>query len=144
MKKIKTICICLLIILFISNIIFLTKTDGGSLIKYEDNQNTDTIVEVLQVMGINISSNVHIKEIIHERSFHNFKLNIKYIENGEEKAINDVAITGNGTYENYFINNGINITKTIREPIQKIYFLLYTIIVITLIAIMYYTKKKRN
>ena len=143
--NIKKIYVILLIITIITFILFaLFAFPRGRIIKYEDEQNTNTVVEMLKYASnyIDISNNSHIKSIEYTTCFHDFKLLITYIEDGCLKK-SEVIINGNNKTRNYFSNNGIDIQETIVKPIMQIYKFIFIILVIIGVYILYKEKSKK-
>lgn len=136
----KKIIWFIIIFSIVSNFIVINVLDSyNNIIEYEDTQNTNTIVEVLQSLYINIPDSVHIKKIKYESCFHDFKLTITYMENNEVKTTEKI-INGNNVMESYFRDNSTNMRKEI-ETVQKFFITIYIIIILTIIV---YTKRKNK
>ena len=138
MKKI----ICFISIFsIVSNFIVINVLDSyNNIIEYADNQNTNTIVEVLQSLNINIPNSVHIEKIKYECYFHDFNLTITYMEDNEIRTTEKI-VNGNNSMRKYFSDNSTNLRKEI-EIIQKIYVAIYIILIIVIIVLN--IKKRRK
>lgn len=144
--NIKKIYVTLLIITIITFILFaLFVFPHGRIIKYGDEQNTNTVIEMLQYANnhIDISNDSHIKSIEYNTYGHDFKLLITYIEDGSIKK-SDVIINGNNKTRDYFSNNGIDIQETIVKPFIQIYQFIFIILVIIGIYILCKKRSKKD
>lgn len=143
MKKIYATLLIITISTFILFVLFVFP--HGRIIKYADEQNTNTIIEMLQYANnhIDISNDSHIKSIEYNTYGHDFKLLITYIEDGVFKK-SEVIINGNNKTRDYFSNNGIDIQDSIVRPFMHIYAFIIIILVIIGVCILYKERSKKD
>lgn len=120
----KFICWAIIIIIIITNIIVITEINkNNNTITYDDVQNTNTIVEMLQSVNTNIKDRVHIQKIKYNSLLLDIELTITYIEDGKSKEIKKI-ISKDNMIANYVAKNMTNLTEEIIK-IQKIFNILY-------------------
>lgn len=111
----------------------------GSVIKYDKQQNTSTVLEMINYSSIGdvpISNEAHIESIEYMSDFHNYKLKIKYLENGESKKVIIRMNNKDSIIHDYFNETGTNVNNSIFSLIVNIYkFIFLTLFIIFVIKI---------
>ena len=141
----KKVYILTLIITVVSFIVFFSYTiSHGSVIKYDKQQNTNTILEMINYSSIgevSISNEAHIESVEYMSDFHNYKLKIRYLENGESKETIIKMQDNDSIIRDYFMDNGTNMSESMFSLIINIYkFIFLTLFIILVIKIIVYHK----
>ena len=141
----KKVYILTLIITGVSFIVFFSYTiSHGSVIKYDKQQNTNTILEMINYSSIgevSISNEAHIESVEYMSDFHNYKLKIRYLENGESKETIIKMQDNDSIIRDYFMDNGTNMSESMFSLIINIYkFIFLTLFIILVIKIIVYHK----
>ena len=141
----KKIYIINLIITVVSFIVFFSYTiSHGSVIKYDEQQNTSTILEMINYSSIGevpISNEAHIESVEYMSDFHNYKLKIRYLENGKSKDVMVSMQDKDSIIRDYFKDNGTSISESMFSLIINIYkFVFLTLFIILVIKIIIYHK----
>ena len=141
----KTVYILTLIITVVSFIVFFSYTiSHGSVIKYDKQQDTSIILEMINYSSIGevpISNEAHIESVEYMSDFHNYKLKIRYLENGKSKDIMVSMQDKDSIIRDYFKDNGTGISESMFSLIINIYkFIFLTLFIILVIKIIIYHK----
>ena len=141
----KTVYILTLIITVVSFIVFFSYTiSHGSVIKYDKQQDTSIILEMINYSSIGevpISNEAHIESVEYMSDFHNYKLKIRYLENGKSKDIMVSMQDKDSIIRDYFKDNGTGISESMFSLIINIYkFIFLTLFIILVIKIITYHK----
>ena len=136
----KTVYILTLIITVVSFIVFFSYTiSHGSVIKYDKQQDTSIILEMINYSSIGevpISNEAHIESVEYMSDFHNYKLKIKYLENGKLKDVVVSMQDKDSIIRDYFKDNGTSISESMFSLIINIYkFIFLTLFIILVIKI---------
>ena len=143
----KKVYILTLIITVVSFIVFFSYTiSHGRVIKYDKQQNTSTILEMINYSSIgevSISNEAHIESVEYMSDFHNYKLKIRYLENGESKDVIVSMQDKDSIIRDYFKDNGTNIGNSMFSLIINIYkFIFLTLFIILIIKILIYLNNR--
>ena len=141
----KKVYILTLIITVVSFIVFFSYTiSHGSIIKYDKQQDTSIILEMINYSSIGevpISNEAHIESVEYMSDFHNYKLKIRYLENGKSKDVIVSMQDNDSIIRDYFKDNGTNISNSMFSLIINIYkFIFLTLFIILIIKIITYHK----
>lgn len=141
----KKVYILTLIITVVSFIVFFSYTiSHGSIIKYDKQQDTSIILEMINYSSIGevpISNEAHIESVEYMSDFHNYKLKIRYLENGKSKDVIVSMQDNDSIIRDYFKDNGTNISNSMFSLIINIYkFIFLTLFIILAIKIIVYHK----
>ena len=141
----KKVYILTLIITVVSFIVFFSYTIfHGRVIKYDKQQNTSTILEMINYSSIgevSISNEAHIESVEYMSDFHNYKLKIRYFENGRSKDVIVNMQDNDSIIRDYFMDNGTNMNESMFSLIINIYkFVFLTLFIILVIKIIVYHK----
>lgn len=141
----KKVYIITLIIAVVSFIVFFSYAIfHGSVIKYDKQQDTSIILEMINYSSIGevpISNEVHIESVEYMSDFHNYKLKIRYLENGESKETIIKMQDNDSIIRDYFMDNGTNMSESMFSLIINIYkFIFLTLFIILVIKIIVYHK----
>ena len=141
----KKIYIITFIITVVSFIVFFSYAIfHGSVIKYDKQQNTSTILEMINYSSIgevSISNEAHIESVEYMSDFHNYKLKIRYFENGRSKDVIVNMQDNDSIIRDYFMDNGTNMNESMFSLIINIYkFVFLTLFIILVIKIIVYHK----
>lgn len=141
----KKIYIITFIITVVSFIVFFSYAIfHGSVIKYDKQQNTSTILEMINYSSIGevpISNEAHIESVEYMSDFHNYKIKIRYLENGKSKDIIVNMQDKDSIIRDYFKDNGTGISESMFSLIINIYkFVFLTLLIILVIKIIIYHK----
>ena len=121
----KKVYIITLIIAVVSFIVFFSYAIfHGSVIKYDKQQNTNTILEMINYSSIgevSISNEAHIESVEYMSDFHNYKLKIRYLENGKLKDVVVSMQDKDSIIRDYFKDNGTSISESMFSLIINIY-----------------------
>lgn len=136
-KKVYIIAFIITVVSFIA--FFLYSISRGSVIKYDKQQNTSTVLEMINYSSIGdvpISNEAHIESIEYMSDFHNYKLKIKYLENGESKKVIIRMNNKDSIIHDYFNETGTSVNNSIFSLIVNIYkFIFLTLFIIFVIKI---------
>lgn len=136
-KKVYIISFIITVVSFIA--FFLYSISRGSVIKYDKQQNTSTVLEMINYSSIGdvpISNEAHIESIEYMSDFHNYKLKIKYLENGESKKVIIRMNNKDSIIHDYFNETGTSVNNSIFSLIVNIYkFIFLTLFIIFVIKI---------
>lgn len=143
----KKVYILTLIITVVSFIVFFSYTiSHGSIIKYDKQQDTSIILEMINYSSIGevpISNEAHIESVEYMSDFHNYKLKIRYLENGKSKDVIVSMQDNDSIIRDYFKDNGTNISNSMFSLIINIYkFIFLTLFIILIIKILIYLKNR--
>ena len=143
----KKVYIITLIITVVSFIVFFSYTiSHGRVIKYDKQQNTSTILEMINYSSIgevSISNEAHIESVEYMSDFHNYKLKIRYLENGKSKDVVVSMQDKDSIIRDYFKDNGTSISESMFSLIINIYkFVFLTLFIILVIKIIIYLNNK--
>lgn len=143
----KKVYILTLIITVVSFIVFFSYTiSHGSIIKYDKQQDTSIILEMINYSSIgevSISNEAHIESVEYMSDFHNYKLKIRYLENGESKETIIKMQDNDSIIRDYFMDNGTNMSESMFSLIITIYkFIFLTLFIILIIKILIYLKNR--
>ena len=143
----KKVYIITLIITVVSFIVFFSYTiSHGRVIKYDKQQNTSTILEMINYSSIgevSISNEAHIESVEYMSDFHNYKLKIRYLENGKSKDVVVSMQDKDSIIRDYFKDNGTGISESMFSLIINIYkFVFLTLFIILVIKIIIYLNNK--
>ena len=135
----KTVYILTLIITVVSFIVFFSYTiSHGSVIKYDKQQDTSIILEMINYSSIGevpISNEAHIESVEYMSDFHNYKLKIRYLENGKSKDIIVNMQDKDSIIRDYFKDNGTGISESMFSLIINIYKFIFLTLFIILVLI---------
>lgn len=136
----KKVYIITFIITVVSFIVFFSYAIfHGSVIKYDEQQNTSTILEMINYSSIGevpISNEAHIESVEYMSDFHNYKLKIRYLENGRSKDVIVNMQDNDSIIRDYFMDNGTNMNESMFSLIINIYkFVFLTLFIILVIKI---------
>ncbi len=135
----KKVYIITLIITVVSFIVFFSYTiSHGRVIKYDKQQNTSTILEMINYSSIgkvSISNEAHIESVEYMPDFHNYKLKIRYLENGKSKDIMVSMQDKDSIIRDYFKDNGTGISESMFSLIINIYKFIFLTLFIILVLI---------
>lgn len=145
--SLKKVYILTLIITVVSFIVFFSYTiSHGSVIKYDKQQDTSIILEMINYSSISevpISNEAHIESVEYMSDFHNYKLKIRYLENGESKETIIKMQDNDSIIRDYFMDNGTNMSESMFSLIITIYkFIFLTLFIILIIKILIYLKNR--
>ena len=136
-KKVYIIAFIITVVSFIA--FFLYSISRGSVIKYDKQQNTSTVLEMINYSSIGdvpIGNEAHIESIEYMSDFHNYKLKIKYLENGESKKVIIRMNNKDSIIHDYFNETGTSVNNSIFSLIANIYkFIFLTLFIIFVIKI---------
>ncbi len=143
----KKVYILTLIITVVSFIVFFSYTiSHGSIIKYDKQQDTSIILEMINYSSIGevpISNEAHIESVEYMSDFHNYKLKIRYLENGKSKDVIVSMQDNDSIIRDYFKDNGTNISNSMFSLIINIYkFIFLTLFIILIIKILIYLNNR--
>ena len=143
----KKVYILTLIITVVSFIVFFSYTiSHGSIIKYDKQQDTSIILEMINYSSIGevpISNEAHIESVEYMSDFHNYKLKIRYLENGESKETIIKMQDNDSIIRDYFMDNGTSMSESMFSLIINIYkFIFLTLFIILVIKILIYLNNK--
>ena len=143
----KKVYILTLIITVVSFIVFFSYTiSHGSIIKYDKQQDTSIILEMINYSSIGevpISNEAHIEIVEYMSDFHNYKLKIRYLENGKSKDVIVSMQDNDSIIRDYFKDNGTNISNSMFSLIINIYkFIFLTLFIILIIKILIYLNNR--
>lgn len=143
----KKVYILTLIITVVSFIVFFSYTiSHGSIIKYDKQQDTSIILEMINYSSIgevSISNEAHIESVEYMSDFHNYKLKIRYLENGKSKDVIVSMQDNDSIIRDYFKDNGTNISNSMFSLIINIYkFIFLTLFIILIIKILIYLNNR--
>ena len=143
----KKVYILTLIITVVSFIVFFSYTiSHGSIIKYDKQQDTSIILEMINYSSIGevpISNEAHIESVEYMSDFHNYKLKIRYLENGKSKDFIVSMQDNDSIIRDYFKDNGTNISNSMFSLIINIYkFIFLTLFIILIIKILIYLNNR--
>ena len=141
----KKVYIITFIITVVSFIVFFSYTiSHGSIIKYDKQQDTSIILEMINYSSIGevpISNEAHIESVEYMSDFHNYKLKIRYLENGKSKDVVVSMQDKDSIIRDYFKDNGTGISESMFSLIINIYkFVFLTLFIILVIKIIIYHK----
>lgn len=141
-KKVYIITFIITVVSFI--VFFLYAISHGSVIKYDKQQNTSTILEMINYSSIgevSISNEAHIESVEYMSDFHNYKLKIRYLENRKSKDVVVSMQDKDSIIRDYFKDNGTGISESMFSLIINIYkFVFLTLFIILVIKIIIYHK----
>lgn len=136
-KKVYIITFIITVVSFI--VFFLYAIFHGSVIKYDKQQNTSTILEMINYSSIgevSISNEAHIESVEYMSDFHNYKLKIRYLENGKSKDVVVSMQDKDSIIRDYFKDNGTSMSESMFSLIINIYkFVFLTLFIILVIKI---------
>ena len=143
----KKVYILTLLITVVSFIVFFSYTiSHGSIIKYDKQQDTSIILEMINYSSIGevpISNEAHIESVEYMSDFHNYKLKIRYLENGKSKDVIVSMQDNDSIIRDYFKDNGTNISNSMFSLIINIYkFIFLTLFIILIIKILIYLNNR--
>lgn len=93
---------------------------------------------------VSISEEAHIESVEYMSDFHNYKLKIKYFENGELKKV-VVGMNDRDTIiRNYFRDNGTNINNFIFPFVINAYKFIFLTLFIVLLIKVFIVKNNRD
>ena len=143
----KKVYILPLIITVVSFIVFFSYTISHcSIIKYDKQQDTSIILEMINYSSIGevpISNEAHIESVEYMSDFHNYKLKIRYLENGKSKDVIVSMQDNDSIIRDYFKDNGTNISNSMFSLIINIYkFIFLTLFIILIIKILIYLNNR--
>lgn len=143
----KKVYILTLIITVVSFIVFFSYTiSHGSIIKYDKQQDTSIILEMINYSSIGevpISNEAHIESVEYMSDFHNYKIKIRYLENGKSKDVIVSMQDNDSIIRDYFKDNGTNISNSMFSLIINIYkFIFLTLFIILIIKILIYLNNR--
>lgn len=90
---------------------------------------------------VSISNEAHIESVEYMSDFHNYKLKIRYFENGRSKDVIVNMQDNDSIIRDYFMDNGTNMNESMFSLIINIYkFVFLTLFIILVIKIIVYHK----